>query len=360
MKFFFLFILFLLASANIYVAWRLCSIAPANTYFRYTTIIFVIFATVSFFIVHIPGVVMPIWLACALQKLGTTWIIALLYLFIILLSIDILRLIPQVHRIMHHNWHGFFIVSGLILTILTYGYINYQNKRRIEIDIETGKFVEPLKIVGISDLHLGYGIRAKELSKWVDLINRENPDIVLIAGDLLDNTPQALDVKEIDSLFQKIKTKYGIYTVPGNHEYFGLPNSFRFIEETCINLLRDSVVLIDDRFYIIGRDDRTNSNRQSIGQLTKNIDRSKPVIMLDHQPYHLEETEANKIDFQFSGHTHSGQVWPGNLITRKIYELDHGLLKKGASHIFVSSGLGLWGGKFRIGTHSEYVVINMK
>ena len=360
MKFFFLIAFSILISANAYVIWRLCNIAPANNYFRYILIAFVALAIISFFIVHVPGLTIPVGFASILYKLGTTWLIALLYLFITLIFMEVLRFIPPVKQIMSHNWHGIFIILALLSTVLLYGHINYLNKRRVEINLETGRLTEPLKIVGISDLHLGFGIRSKELSQWVELINRENPDVVLIAGDLLDNNPRSLDVKEIDSLLQKIKAKYGIYAVLGNHEYFGLPHSFRFIDETCINLLRDSVVLVDNRFYIVGRDDRSNIDRQSIEQLTNGIDKSKPVIMLDHQPYHLEETEANGIDFQFSGHTHSGQVWPGNLITKKIYELDHGLLKKGASHIFVSSGLGLWGGKFRIGTHSEYVVINLK
>jgi predicted MPP superfamily phosphohydrolase len=95
-------------------------------------------------------------------------------------------------------------------------------------------------------------------------------------------------------------------------------------------------------------------------QLTDPLDKTKPIIVLDHQPYNLEDAEAAGIDLQLSGHTHRGQIWPISCITDAMYEKSHGYLKKGNSHIYVSSGLGLWGGKFRIGTQSEYVVIDLK
>lgn len=127
-----------------------------------------------------------------------------------------------------------------------------------------------------------------------------------------------------------------------------------------IKLLRDKTVLIDSLFYIVGRDDKTNPHRKNLDQLMTGVDKTKPVFLLDHQPYNLEEAEQNGVDFQFSGHTHRGQVWPISLITDAIYEDSYGSLKKGGTNIYVSSGIGIWGGKFRIGTQSEYVVITLK
>ena len=128
--------------------------------------------------------------------------------------------------------------------------------------------------------------------------------------------------------------------------------------KTKINLLRDSSVLIDDSFYLVGRDDRTNINRKSLKELIENLDKTKPILVLDHQPYHLEESEINQVDIQFSGHTHQGQIWPISLLTNALFEKSHGYLKKGNTHYYVSSGIGIWGGRYRIGTYSEYVVID--
>ena len=144
----------------------------------------------------------------------------------------------------------------------------------------------------------------------------------------------------------------------GNHEYiFDVSKSINFLNEAGITLLRDSVATVNDDFYIVGRDDMSNPNRKTIARLTESLDKSKPIIMLDHQPYNLDEVEKNGIDLQISGHTHNGQIWPISLITKLIFEKSHGYIKKGNSHIYVSSGIGLWGGKFRIGTNSEYTVI---
>ena len=107
---------------------------------------------------------------------------------------------------------------------------------------------------------------------------------------------------------------------------------------------------------IIGRDDRTNLRRASVETLIKKTDTSKFTILLDHQPYHLEEAEKAGIDFQLSGHTHYGQVWPISWIEDAIYENAYGPLTKGKTRYFVTSGIGIWGGKFRIGTRSEYLV----
>jgi hypothetical protein len=126
--------------------------------------------------------------------------------------------------------------------------------------------------------------------------------------------------------------------------------------------LQDSAAVFKD-ICIIGRDDRTNQHRKSLGKImTENASlTSHPsfLILLDHQPYHLEQAEKQKIDFQFSGHTHHGQVWPISWITEAIYECAFGPHQRGNTQYYVSSGIGLWGGKFRIGTRSEYVVVTI-
>lgn len=111
---------------------------------------------------------------------------------------------------------------------------------------------------------------------------------------------------------------------------------------------------------IVGRDDRTNRRRRSLREVMAGIDRSKYIIEMDHQPYHLEEAEQNGVDFELAGHTHHGQVWPLNWVTDAIYEKAYGSMTKGRTHYYISSGIGIWGGKFRIGTQSEYVVATVK
>ncbi|MDR2836475.1 MAG: metallophosphoesterase [Bacteroidales bacterium] len=276
---------------------------------------------------------------------------------------NLLRLSPIIKSYLSANWIGFSIVSSLLFLVFICGYINYKNKKRVEIDIQTNKKInneKSFKIIGISDLHLGYGISKAEFSDWINLINAENPDFVLIAGDAIDNSTKPIFEQNYAELFHRINTKYGIYAVIGNHEYIsGLNKCKKFYEDANINLLIDSVININDDITIIGRDDKTNKNRKTLSELCKAIDTSKFTILLDHQPLKLNETAKNNIDFQFSGHTHDGQLIPINWITYLMYENSHGLLKKGDSQIYVSSGIGIWGGKFRIGTNSEYIVINI-
>ena len=127
-------------------------------------------------------------------------------------------------------------------------------------------------------------------------------------------------------------------------------------------MLRDRSLFLNGigNVTIVGRDDRTNLRRKSLAEIMKGVDKSRFLLELDHQPYHLEEAEQNGIDFEFAGHTHHGQVWPLNWITDAIYEDAFGQLAKGKTRYYVSSGIGIWGGKFRIGTQSEYLVLNIK
>ena len=164
---------------------------------------------------------------------------------------------------------------------------------------------------------------------------------------------------------RQIKAKYGIYAVTGNHEYIGgVEPAVKYLTEHGVNVLRDSAVLIDDSFYIIGREDiRTRGfrgiKRKPLEEIVKFLDRSKPLIMMDHQPFKLEEAEKNGIDLQISGHTHHGQLWPFNFVTKKVYELSWGYKQKGNTHYYVSCGAGTWGPPVKIGNISEIVNIKL-
>ena len=208
-----------------------------------------------------------------------------------------------------------------------------------------------------SDLHIGYHNTRKELARWVDMINAEKPDFILIAGDIIDGSMRPLLEEKMVEEFHRLKAP--VYACLGNHEYYaGSPEAQQFYKDAGIHLLIDSVAQVDSCITIIGRDDRTNMRRKQLKDYS--IDKNNYTIVLDHQPYNLDRAEAAGIDFQLSGHTHRGQVWPISWITDRVYECSWGSHKRGNTQFYVSSGIGIWGGKFRIGTQSEYVVATLR
>lgn len=355
-----------LLGGNFYVFYRLWQMMPPVLIGRILLVTAAVVVLVSPFLSMGFGGSFPSELSALMYKVGTSWIIVFMYLFILFLLFDLIRIthLLPVKNIMYHSWLGLGVVAIGMIALLSVGYYRYTHKTRVDISVATGKEPvknHPLKIVAVSDLHLGYGIGKEEFEGWVQLINRENPDIVLIAGDITDNNVVPLYEQDMASVFGKIQSRYGTYAVLGNHEYIGgIKRTEAFLATAGVTVLKDSIACVDDRFYVVGRDDRSNPNRKSLQELCGTLDKSKPVIMLDHQPYHLEEAEYNGVDLQFSGHTHGGQVWPISLVTHALFEKDHGYLKKGNTHYYISSGLGIWGGKFRIGTQSEYVVITLQ
>ena len=351
--------------ANFYVFYRLWYLIPAISAGRILFVCLAVFLVFSPFISFGLGNRFPFSVSSLMYRVGTSWLIIMLYLVILFFVSDMIRitgLIP-LGRFMFDSWIGFGVLSVFMIALMTTGNVIYHNKKRVELILKTDKIGEldkPLKIVAISDLHLGYGIGTREFRKWVTLINREEPDVVLIAGDALDNRGKPLYNRNYARVFHEINTKCGIYMAPGNHEYISnITESIDFLTKAGVTVLRDSVMLVNNAYYIAGRDDKRNSKRKTIAELTASLDKSKPIILLDHQPYHFDEVEENAIDLYLAGHTHKGQVWPATWIVKSMYEIAYGYLKKGNTNFYVSSGIGIWGGKFRIGSRSEYVVISM-
>lgn len=300
--------------------------------------------------------------------IGYSFIILSVYLFFSFLIIDIVRLlnhflhfIPDVAKF--RTWSGIFIF-GAIIAVMFIGNIKFNNPQVVNLDIQSSKTLQnkEVKIVAVSDIHLGTSIDKKRLKKYVELINSQHPDMVVIAGDLIDRSLKPVVAQRMDEELRQLRAPLGVFAVEGNHEHFGEGGKAitDFFKQANITLLQDSAVLINDEFYLVGREDHINHNRLSINQIVSQTDTTKPRILLDHQPYNLPEAEQNQIDFQFSGHTHKGQFFPINLVVNMIFEQGYGYLQKGDTHYYVSSGLGIWGPQYRIGSQSEVVVVRFR
>lgn len=303
---------------------------------------------------------MPLELGTFTYEVGNSWLILLLYLVMLFGVLDlglVLGLIPR--SFLRGSAVGSMTVLLFFIGLFTYAHLRFEEKQRVELNLDSeGKVQKPVKLVLISDLHLGYHNRRSDLRRWLQLIKAERPDAILIAGDLIDWSIKPVLEERSAEEFRGLGIP--IYAILGNHDYYaGTSADKDFCEQAGIQLLQDSVAYFGD-LAIVGRDDRTNPHRKSLGQIMEGIDRSKYIIELDHQPYHLEEAEQCGVNFEFAGHTHHGQVWPLNWVTDAIYENAFGPLTKGKTKYYVSSGLGIWGGKFRIGTQSEYVVVTIR
>jgi predicted MPP superfamily phosphohydrolase len=223
-----------------------------------------------------------------------------------------------------------------------------------------------LNVVVASDIHLGTIVSKKQLNAFVEKANALQPDIVLLPGDIFDEDIGPIIKKNLGEDLEKLKSKYGVYAVTGNHEYIGgVESAVEYMEKHGINVIRDSAVLIDSSFYIIGREDRSvnrfsDKTRKDLFEITKDIDKNYPAILLDHQPFQLNLASENWIDLQLSGHTHHGQLWPLNYITSAIYEISWGYKKIGQTHYYVSSGYAGWGPPVRTGSRTELINIKIR
>ncbi len=309
---------------------------------------------------------------------GAIWFAFLVYFLLSILFIDIIRLLNSWFNFLpayiHNNYEYVKKITALVVLAIVGLIVFLGNLNKRDIQIKTFEITLPkgesklseLNIALASDIHLSPIDGERLLTRIIDKINSVNPDIVLLAGDIVDDKAKVLEDRGIGVSFNKLKPKYGVYSITGNHEFInGVELCVRYAENFGIKFLRDNHILIDSSFYVIGREDRsmpqfTGRQRKNLDEIIKNVSNNYPKILLDHTPFKLEEAENNGIDLQLSGHTHHGQIWPANIITNMIYELSWGYKKKGNTHYYVSSGAGTWGPPVRTGSSSEIVNIKVK
>jgi len=362
----------LIISSIFYVGYRLWMLIPSKKTSKILLAIFFVFEIGSLILIKVSGnkLLFPYPVISFIYNAMTAWFYISIYLTIIFIVLDLARLlgVSKINKYMFGSWRGMIYLSIITAFIMIFGYVNYLYKKRVELTINISKQISstkpPVKIVVIGDLNIGYGVGYKELQRWIRLINKETPDIVLITGDLLDYSLQQIYIKNIARELSQINSQYGTFAIMGNQEYlidkFDYKLEFRqFLNESRITLLRDSVALIDNSFYVIGRNDYLCRDRKPLSELTHTLDKSKPRILLDHQPISFDEAVENNTNIQFSGSISIGQIWPLSLFINSLFENPHGYMVKGNTHIYVTSGIGINGGKFRIGSQSEYVVVHL-
>lgn len=346
-------------AGNGYVFWRLLPLLSGLPAWGKVTcsIAFWLVAFMLVAMILLRDVAFPQWLGRTLFAVGSTWMVAVLYMVMFLIVADIVKLFIPLFN------HGFVCALCATIVLLIYGCINYLNPliERLDIKLDKPMKCDSVKIVAVSDIHLGLGTGKDAARRYVEMINAERPDVVVIAGDLIDNNVAPVVANHLEEELNAIKAPMGVYLVPGNHEYIsGIEECDQFLKKTQIKFLKDSVVELPCGVQIVGRDDRMNKRRKPVAHIMEQADRSKPIVMLDHQPYEVAKKDSLGVDVQISGHTHRGQVWPLSVLVDNMYEQSHGYRKWPHSHVYVSSGLSLWGPPFRIGTNSDMAVITLR
>lgn len=270
-------------------------------------------------------------------------------------------------------------IAGIVAIILTVVYMAvgwYQAYHVWEKDytIETEKEVGSLRIVQFADSHLGTTFHGEGFEKLVEKMQAANPDVVVLTGDFVDDASTKEDMIACCAALGKFETKYGVYYSFGNHDkgYYGNEHRgfsgddlIQELEKNNVIVLQDETVLIDDRFYIIGRQDRSEdqrgNERASMQELTRSLDAGKFQIVLDHQPNDYQAQEDAEVDLVLSGHTHGGQLFPINNVGVWIKANDktYGHEKRNKTDFIVTSGISDWEVKFKTGCRSEFVVIDI-
>ena len=366
---FFAIVLFL--SSNFYLAWRIASLLRSFFTYRkrYDVIVYTALGVLALVLIlgivtdiRLFGVISALYLGIWINLLLSALICELVFFMVRLFTKDkSLKTVRMIHG-------GVALALPIILSF--YGFMNAAIVKKTEYSLEVPTLREELKIVMLSDLHLGAVGSEAKLERWVEAINEESPDIVLIAGDLIDsNYGKIQDPERAEALLASISAKYGVYACLGNHDAGKTyKDMLSFFVRANITVLQDEYVVIDDSLVLVGRRDLSpiggtaDEHRMDTDAVLGNLpDLDLPIIVMDHNPSDIHSYDE-RVDLIVSGHTHKGQVFPANFVTNMIYTVDYGIYRQDETspYVIVSCGIGGWGMPMKTAGHSELVIITMK
>lgn len=310
-----------------------------------------------------------------LEVISAYWMGAFVYLLLFCILADIVALILKLFKLPFVKNALFKGISAalvfvLAITTVVCGICNARDIDHIsyEIKVDSVTDVSDLNIALISDVHLGAVGSESRLAEIVDEINSLNPDLVLIAGDFFDTTYSAIkNPQKAIKTISRIEATFGTYACLGNHDAGETFSQMQnFLKQSNVHLLNDSYTVVDNRLILVGRMDDSpiggydKQKRKEFSQIGIKNDKDLPVIVMDHNPQNIGEYNSD-VDLIVCGHTHKGQIFPANIVTSLVYDVDHGYYRKNpqSPQVIVTSGVGYWGMPMRVGTNSEIVSIKL-
>ncbi|MFA5518644.1 MAG: metallophosphoesterase [Spirochaetota bacterium] len=365
-------------SGNTYILIRGLQALPQSALMRIIYSVIILFPATAFIIGEVGEKTGLFQDNHILIFIGSLWLAFLLYAVLFTLTIDLIRAVnyfinflPDKEWMLNNNIPLKLMGAVTVLTgtIFFTGFVIASSPIVKTIDLEINKKspgLDSLNIVMASDIHLGNIVGANKFSRLVNTINTLDPDIVLFPGDIFDENLKPVIKNNHGDIMKSIKAHHGVFAVTGNHEYIGGVNdAVAFLQKHGVTILRDKAVVIGNAFILVGREDLSISRfsdkkRNDLATILENTNTDMPVILMDHQPYSIDESAKEGVDLHLSGHTHNGQLWPFNYITRALYEISHGYKKIKNTHVYVSNGYGTWGPPVRTTGRPEVVNIKVK
>jgi predicted MPP superfamily phosphohydrolase len=369
---------------NAYMFARLYMTLAGFGAFRAVVCVLFLICSASFPIGRVFGHNFPAGLDDFLKLTGSLYIAPMIYACILTVATDIFRALNSVIAITHNpppfsagvRFCSVTTILALSVLITAAGIWNANTPVVVTHDVEWEAPDDApgasLKIAVISDIHLGQFTGPSYIKKIADLLNEQQPDIVLLVGDMVDENSffrNAPRVEETERMMASFKSRLGTWAVMGNHDYYtGAANVTEFLFRSNVALLGDKAAVPGGEIILVGRDDRTvermGARRKSIEDIiAESIADSSiyglPMIVMDHQPFALEEAERAGAALQVSGHTHRGQLFPVNFIVSMMYEKHYGLYKKGDTNYYITSGAGVWGPPVRTIGRPEIAILNL-
>jgi len=375
-----------------YIYWRGWQALPDKKLIKIPYSVIYIAELIIYFIGFFTSKYLPFDALHSFAWVGTTWMLFTIYMTVFLLLYDLIKYINKKKKIFSLDFTAkkprlIYFCTALLIVVSAMGYGNYRfwNPIVTELNLTVEKYspnVKNLRIVVATDIHAGYLIDKKIVAMYIDKIMEQKPDLILLVGDVIDYDVKSLYEQHMETEFLRLKAPYGVFASTGNHEYIELgeekDEKIHWLSDKAgMTVLRDSVVMIADSFYIVGREDDMCETRKELPEIMKDVDKQYPVIVMNHEPHRLYEESDAGADIALYGHTHNGQFFPVNTIMkissviynqgwlpesmhfRSMYEIPFGYKKKGDTHVYVSSGLGLAGPQYRVGTISEIVVLDV-
>ncbi len=355
----------LYGSINFYFFFRARSIFYFSGFLQIALLILLILLIAAPVLVRVLESLRHEQTARAVACIGYLWMAFVFLFFVINLSFDLTRLLYKIFGSDSLPLKTLFFGLSVLLSIVlaVYGYFDARNIRVKHLEIATQHTLPQrgkLRIVQISDVHVGIIIREERLDRLLKHVREARPDILVCTGDLLDG--ELDNIMDDAGRFAQIPATYGKIAILGNHEYYaGLKRSTEFIQAAGFQLLRDEYIEMAG-IGIFGEDDITGrrpgtTKKSESFRRTLTEQRDGFVLLLKHQPY---VDPSARFDLQLSGHTHGGQLYPFGFIVRLYFPKIHGLHELAPGKLlYVSRGTGTWGPPVRVFAPPEITVIDL-